>query len=196
MHAAAPEGEGTTGEVTQLLGEWSRGDRRALDRLLPLAYHELRETARGFLNRERPGHTLQATSLVHELYLRLLKQRKACWNDRKEFYRFAAYTMRNILIDHARGGLTARRGAGAAHLPLTADLPWVDVAGPDFADLTRALDELDELDPRKARIVELRFFLGCTMPEAADILDISVATAERDFGFARVWLAQRLRPPQ
>jgi RNA polymerase sigma factor (TIGR02999 family) len=169
------------------------GDREAFERLLPLAYSELRATAERHLRHERPGHTLQATALVHELYLRLVNQRKAEWADRAEFYRFAAKLMRLILIDHARTKGRAKRGGGSVNVPLCEDLPWIDAAGPELLDLETALQDLTALDERKARLIELRAFLGCSLPEAAETMGISLATAGRDLAFAKAWLSRRLR---
>jgi RNA polymerase sigma factor (TIGR02999 family) len=182
------------GELTQMLGRWREGDPAVLDRLMPLIYDQLHAIARGYMRREREDHTLQPTALVSEVYLRLLNQRKVNWNDRAHFYTFAARMMRNILKDHARGHLADKRGGPEAiKLPLTEELAWVDNSPEGMLDLHRALDKLELLDPRKAQLVELRFYLSLTMDEAADVLSISLATAERDLKFARSWLHKELR---
>ena len=171
--------------------------------MIPLVYPDLKRIAHGCLRAERPGHTLQATALVHELYLRLCRQREANWDDRQHFYTFAAKVMRMILTDHARRANAAKRDRAAA-VPLNEDMAFpravggphdfgIDVGGPEYLDLERALDELEKIDPRKTRMVELCHMIGCSANEAADILQISLATAERDLKFARGWLYQRLR---
>jgi RNA polymerase sigma factor (TIGR02999 family) len=186
------------GDITRLLREWKDGHPDALQQLIPLVYPDLKRIAYGYLQRERPGHTLQATGLVHELYLRLCNQREANWEDRAHFFTFAAKIMRMLLADHARHNLRAKRGGGNDRIPLSDEvagqLPWVNLAGPGFIDLDCALDELERIDVRKARMVELCHLLGCTTQESAEILEISVATAERDLKFARGWLFRRLRP--
>ena len=180
------------GDITQLLHEWKAGKPEALQQLIPLVYPDLKRIASGYLRREQPGHTLQATGLVHELYLRLCHQREANWEDRSHFYTFAAKVMRRILTDHARASHAGKRGAGLPHLPLSDEIPWINLNGEDVLDLNRALDELESLDPRKVRLVELRYYLGCTLPESAALLSISTATAERDLTLARTWLYSKL----
>jgi RNA polymerase sigma factor (TIGR02999 family) len=185
---------GEPGDITRLLREWRDGQPDAFQSLLPLVYGDLHRIAGGYLNRERPGHTLQATALVHELYLKLCDQREANWKDRAHFFTFTAKLMRMILTDHARRRLSDKRGSGAEHLPLSDEFPWVDVNGPQFIDFDFALEELERIDRRKAQMVELCHVLGYTTPESAEIMDISLATAERDLKFARGWLYRRLRP--
>jgi RNA polymerase sigma factor (TIGR02999 family) len=184
------------GDITQLLHEWKAGKPEALQQLIPLVYPDLKRIASGYLRREQPGHTLQATGLVHELYLKLCNQRQANWEDRSHFYTFAAKVMRMLLTDHARRNLRDKRGGQQERVPLDNQLPWMNLAGPEYIDLEAALDELEKIDPRKAQVVELCHLLGCTTQEAAEILNISVATAERDLKFARGWLYRRLRPEQ
>jgi RNA polymerase sigma factor (TIGR02999 family) len=181
------------GDITRLLQDWKDGKPKAFESLVPLVYADLRRIAHGYLLREQPGHTLQATGLVHELYLRLSNQREANWEDRAHFYTFSAKIMRMILADHARRNLRAKRGGHAERLPLNDQLPWFDLTGPEFIDLDQALNELERIDGRKAQMVELCHLLGCTTQESADILHISLATAERDLRFARGWLYRRLR---
>ena len=184
------------GDITQLLHEWKEGKPEALQQLIPLVYPDLKRIASGYLRREQPGHTLQATGLVHELYLKLCNQREANWEDRSHFYTFAAKVMRMLLTDHARHNLREKRGGQQARVPLSDQLPWVNLNGPEYIDLDAALDELEKIDPRKAQVIELCHLLGCTTNETAEILHISVATAERDLKFARGWLYRRLRPDE
>ena len=183
------------GEVTVLLQRWRDGDKEARQELMPHVYPHLRDVAASYLRRESLGHTLQPTALVHELYLRLLQQRKADWNDRAHFYTFAAKMMRLILADHARTAKAEKRGGDAEDLPLNDEIPWVNLNSEDILDLNRALDEMESIDPRKVRLVELRYFLGCTVGECADLAGISNATAERDLALIKSWLYLRLRPP-
>ncbi|MGA3189658.1 MAG: sigma-70 family RNA polymerase sigma factor [Bryobacteraceae bacterium] len=181
------------GDITRLLRDWRDGDRGAFEALLPLVYPDLKRIAYGYLRRERADHTLQATGLVHELYLRLCNQREANWEGRAHFFTFTAKIMRMILADHARRNQRDKRGGKSEQVPLTDQLPWVDLNGPEYLDLDRALEELDRIDGRKVQMVELCYLLGCTTRESAEILQISVPTAERDLKFARGWLYRRLR---
>ena len=181
------------GEVTRLLERWREGDPDVLESLIPLVYAQLHRIAKGYMRREREDHTLQPTALVNEVYMRLLNQRKVSWRDRGHFYTFAARMMRNILKDHARAHLAARRGGkGAIRLPLSDEVAWIGTSSAEILDLNRALDRLEELDRRKAQLIELRFFLALTMEETAEILSISLATAERDLNFSRSWLFHEL----
>ncbi|HTC35249.1 MAG TPA: sigma-70 family RNA polymerase sigma factor [Bryobacteraceae bacterium] len=184
--------ESEAGDITVLLRKWKAGDAEARDQLMPHVYPHLHEVAAAYLRRESGDHTLQPTALVHELYLRLLQQRKPDWDDRVHFYAFAASVMRRILMDHARATHADKRGAGVQHVPLCDEVPWVNLNSVDVLDLNRALDELDSVDARKVRLVELRYFLGCTLEESAELLGISRATAERDLTLARTWLYSRL----
>lgn len=182
------------GEVTLLLERWRQGDPEVLDDLIPLVYSQLHRIAEGYMRREREDHTLQPTALVNEVYMRLLKQQKVCWQDRGHFYTFAARIMRNILKDHARAHLADRRGGpGSIRLPLSDEVAWVGTSSTDILDLNRALDRLEQIDQRKAQLVELRFFLALTMEESAEVLSISLATAERDLRFSRSWLFHELK---
>lgn len=181
------------GEVTQLLESWRDGNREAFSRLLPLVYDDLHRIALGLMRRERNDHTLQPTALVNELYLKLIQQRSMTCNDREHFYTLTARMMRNILIDHARARMTDRRGGkDRIDIPLPPDLVWIGSSDEELLDLNRALDRLEEFDTRKARLIELRFFLSFTTEEACDALNISHATAERDLKFARGWLYREL----
>lgn len=183
------------GELTVMLDRWREGDPEVLANLMPLVYEQLHTIARGYMRRERDDHTLQPTALVNEVYLRLLNQRKITWHDRAHFFTFAARMMRNILKDHARAHLAERRGGPEAiKLPLSDELAWVGSSPEAVLDLNRALDRLEQVDARKSQLVELRFFLSLTMEEAADVLSISLATAERDLKFSRSWLHKELTP--
>jgi RNA polymerase sigma factor (TIGR02999 family) len=186
--------EPAKGEITLLLGKWRNGEPSAFDQLMPLVYPHLREVAAAYVRRERNPDMMQATVLVHELYLRLLSQKKAVGEDRAHFFTFAAKVMRRILIDHARANLAQMRGGGADRVPLSDDLPWVDIGSPELLDLNRALEELGQLDPRKVQLVELRYFLGCTAEETADYMQVSKATIDRDLKFVRSWLYRRVYP--
>lgn len=178
-------------EATGLLTGWCAGDSASLDRLLPLVYEELRRIAARHLERERPDHTLQPTALVHEVYFRLIDQRQVDWRNRAQFLGIAAEMMRRILVNHARERAARKRGGGWRKVTLTEalDQPGSDV---DIEGLDEALRRLAGHDARKARLVELRFFGGLTMAEAAEVLEISPATAERDWKFARAWLFDAL----
>lgn len=176
--------------VTALLLQWSTGDNVARESLLPLVYGELRKMAQSMLRQERSNHTLQPTALVNELYLRLVDQRRVTVQDRHHFFGLAAYMMRRVLVDHARRKRAAKRGAEMISplLEEPASNAWSrDI---DIEALNEALDKLEKIDPRKVRVVELRFIAGFTTEEAAHILDTSPATVERDWKFARSWLGK------
>jgi len=168
------------------------GDKDALDRLLPIAYRELRRIAESYLRRERPDHTLQPTALVHEAYLRLLAQDQPDFRDRSHFFGIAAQLMRQILVDHARTRNAGKRGGGAAKISLD-DLNGASESDPAlFLDLDRALTKLDARDARKARAVEMRFFAGLSAEESAEALGVSVETVRRDLRLAQAWLQREL----
>jgi RNA polymerase sigma factor (TIGR02999 family) len=179
-------------DVTALLADWARGDRAALDRLLPLIYAELRRIAMRQLRRERVGHTLQPTALVHEVYLRLIDQRRVEWRDRAHFLGVAAQIMRRILVDHARRHAAGKRGGGMAVVSI--DEAKEIVASDEIPILAfdRALDRLESSDAELARIVELRAFGGLTIDEAAHVLRLSPSTVKRDWRTARAWLNREL----
>lgn len=158
------------------------------DRLLPVVYGELRRLAAAYLRGERPGHTLQPTALVHEAYVRLINQKQVDWTNRAQFIGIAAVMMRRILVNHARDRIAGKRGGGAEHVPLTLAGGGIGAPEVNLLDLHDALTDLSESDPRKGRIVELKFFGGLTTEEIAQTLDVSVATVERDWKFARAWL--------
>ena len=185
----------TVHDVTALLDGWSRGDRRALDRLLPLVYAELRRVATRQLRRERAGHTLQPTALVHEAYLRLVEQRNVDWQNRAHFYGVAAQVMRRILVDHARRQTARKRGNGAQRVPIEdiADRAAIEV--PVLA-LDYALGRLEQIDPGLAQIVELRAFGGLTIDEVAHVLKVSPSTAKREWRTAKAWLRHELAPAE
>ena len=181
-------------EITLLLHQWSEGRDEAFRKLLSLAYNRLRLIAGACMRRERPDHTLQPTALVGELYLRLVGAKLTEWKDREHFYSFCARAMRWILTDYARRRTSEQRRIGRL-LPHTADIRWLGDREEDAFDLDRALSRLEEIDPRKARILELRVYLGCTAEETAAILYLSKATADRDMRLACAWLCRELRPP-
>ncbi|WP_047495137.1 ECF-type sigma factor [Terriglobus sp. TAA 43] len=182
------------GEITQLLIKWKDGEPQAFEELMPLVYPHLREVAAAYVRRERTPGLMQATALVHELYLRLLSENRAVLEDRVHFYTFSAKVMRLILIDHARGNKAQRRGGGLQHVPLSDDMLWVDVGSPEILQLSIALEELQLVDAYKVQLVELRFFLGCTAEETASLLQVSKATVDRDLRFVKAWLYRRLYP--
>jgi RNA polymerase sigma factor (TIGR02999 family) len=183
------------GEVTIWLQRWRDGDQEALHQLIPLVYDTLHRIADSYMRRERDEHTLQSTALINEVYLRLQKQRQVNWGDRKHFFVFAAMMMRNVLTDYARAQLADRRGGeNVVHVPLTDESAWVGTSPEQVIDIANALKRLEALDERKARVVELRYFLAMTMEETADTLNVSLATAERDLKFARSWLNRELNP--
>jgi RNA polymerase sigma factor (TIGR02999 family) len=179
-------------EITRLLHRWQVGDREALGALASAAYDDLRAIAAGYLRRERSGHTLQATGLVNELYLRLTQIRSVQIEDRRHFYAFAAQLMRLILIDHARQARAGKRPGSHARVPLHDEIAWVDATSDEMLELDIALNELEAVAERKVRILELRYFLGCTNEEAAQVLGVSRPTIDRDLEFAKAWLYRRL----
>jgi RNA polymerase sigma factor (TIGR02999 family) len=181
-------------EVSNLLVQWSRGDSEAFDKLMPLVYSDLRRLAGSYLRRERPGHTLQATALVHELFLRLVNRGKVDWESRSHFFLYAGHLMRLILREWARKRHAEKRGGYAIKTPLNEELAWVNADGPEMLDLDRAIDDLKKADSRKAQIVELRFFLGCTNDEVAELLALSPTTVKREVAFVKGWLYQRVAP--
>ena len=179
-------------EVTQILHDWSGGDRAAPERLMPLVYDELRRLARAFLSRERGGHTLQPTALVHEAYVRLVDQTRVNWQNRAHFYGVASSMMRRVLIDHARARVTGKRGGAAVRLSLEdVQLP-VEQRAASFLALDEALSRLAQLDERKGRVVEMRFFGGMTDEEIAEVLGVTTRTVLRDWKKARLWLYREL----
>lgn len=184
-------------QVTQVLIDWSHGDKHAADRLLPLIYDELRQIARGYLQRERADHTLQATGLVHEAYLRLVDQKTAAsWQSRAHFFGVAASVMRRILIDHARRHRAEKRGGQWAKVELEDALASTLPRSLDLLALDEALVRLAAADPRASQIVELRFFGGLTNEESAEVLDVSERTIKREWRRAKAWLHRELARDQ
>jgi RNA polymerase sigma factor (TIGR02999 family) len=180
-------------DVTRLLVEWRHGDQAALAHLLPLVYDELRRLAQRYLQSERPDHTLQATALVHEAYLRLVDQRQAQWHNRAHFFGIAAQMMRRILVDHARQQHAAKRGGAEPKLSLDEAVHVSAERAVDVVALDEALTALAALDPQQSQIVELRFFGGLTIEETAEVLGVSPATVKRDWSMAQAWLYRELR---
>jgi RNA polymerase sigma factor (TIGR02999 family) len=164
----------------------------AVDDLLPLVYAELRKLAQAYLQEEDAGHTLQATALVHEAYLKLIDQRTAGWHDRQQFLGVAAQAMRRILVDHARARGALKRGSPARRLPLDDMVDQLEHSATDLVRLDAALQDLNEIAPQKARVVELRFFGGLSVDETAAVLGVSKRTVERDWTFAKAWLHANL----
>ena len=184
------------GEITVLLKKWKEGEPSAFEELMPLVYPHLREVAAAYIRRERNPDVMQGTALVHEMYLRLLNQKQAVGEDRSHFYAFAAKVMRRILIDHAREMQTLIRGGELNRVPLNDELAWVNIDGPELLDLDRALDELGQTDAAKVQLVELRYFMGCTAEETAELTHRSLSAVNRELKFIRGWLYSRLYPGQ
>jgi RNA polymerase sigma factor (TIGR02999 family) len=183
---------GVSRDVTQLLQQWSLGDLSALGDLMPLVFEDLRYIARAQFQREAAGHTLQPTALVSEVYLRLYDQRQVHWENRKQFFAFAALLMRRILVDYAKGRHTAKRGGGLPDLPLDEALSVPMPGGIDLVDLDDALTRLAAIDERQSRVVELRFFVGLTNEEAAEVLGVSLTAVKRDWRTAKIWLHREM----
>jgi len=177
-------------DVTRLLSAWGRGDRAALDELLPTVYSELRGLAARHLRHERPDHTLQTTALVNEAYLRLVGQRRRNLRDRAHFFALAAQVMRRILVDHARRRRAGKRGAGQEVLPLGASVAIASDV--DVVALDDALVRLASVDARQSRIVELRFFGGLSVDQTSNVIGVSPATVKRDWAAARAWLYREI----
>jgi RNA polymerase sigma factor (TIGR02999 family) len=178
--------------VTQLLLAWSKGDRAALEDLLPVVYGELRRIAGRYLRHERPGHTLQPTALVHEAYVKLVDQRHAQWQNRAQFFGVAAQLMRRILVDHARAHAAAKRGGGVSPVTLMDAAGASPPRGVDVLALDEALSRLTGLYPEQGRLVELRFFGGLTIEETGEAMGLSPATVKRQWTVARAWLLHSL----
>jgi RNA polymerase sigma factor (TIGR02999 family) len=180
------------GEVTRMLQQWSSGDQTVVEQLTPLVYDELRRLAGAYMHRERPGHTLQPTALIHEAFLRLIDQGQPEWRGRAHFFSFAAHLMRQILVDHARAKGAGKRGAGLQKITLS----HADAAAPertiDLVALDEALNRLAAFDERRARVLELRFFGGLTEEETAESLGVSIATVQRALRLAKAWLSREI----
>ena len=179
-------------EVTRLLLAWSEGDKRALEELLPVVYQELHAMARRYMAAERPDHTLQASALVNEAYLKLVDVRKAQWKNRAHFFGVSAQLMRRILVDFGRRRHYQKRGDGVRALTLNEDLAIAAARATDLIALDDALNILADVDPRRVRVVELRFFAGLTVEETAEVLNVSAETVARDWRVAKVWLHREL----
>lgn len=175
-------------EVTRLLIKWSNGDKAALDELIPLVHAELRRLARHYMARENSGHTLETSALLNEAYIRLVDQQSMPWQNRSHFFGVAAQVMRHILIDHARRYCYAKRGGGARKVPLKEVAMLEDRRAEELVALDDALEDLAALDPRKSRIIELRFFGGLSIEETAEVLQISPITITREWRAAKAWL--------
>ncbi len=178
-------------DFTELLHEWSQGDASALERLIPLVFEDLRSMARRHLARESSDHTLQPTALVNELYLRLVGQTRVQWQNRQQFFAVSATLMRRILVDHAKGKHAEKRGGGLMKVPLD-DVDGAkliaEAYGTDLVAVDEALDKLRELNERQAQVVDLRFFMGLSFEEVAEVLEVSVTTVKRDWQMARRFL--------
>src|SRR5690348_4522506 len=179
-------------EVTILLRAWGGGDKQALDRLAPLVYRELRRIASRMMAAERPNHTLQATALVNEAYVRLVDTQQVSWQDRAHFFALCARAMREILIDHARSRASAKRGGGQVAIQLDEALAVTPSPEAKLLELDDALKRLAEIDPRKSQVVELRYFGGLNLEETAEALKVSTKTVQRDWDLARGWLYREL----
>ena len=175
-------------EVTQLLADWGKGDRSALDKLYPLVHSELRRIAQRQMSQERPGHTLQATALVNEAYLKLAGQQGFDWQNRAHFFAVCAQVMRHILIDHARAHAREKRGGGAIQVSLNDALVVAADQAAHFIAMDDALRVLERLDPQKGKIDELRYFGGLSIEETAEVLNVSPRTVRREWQRAKAWL--------
>lgn len=180
-------------DVTMLLAQLVEGKEEAASKLIPMVYDELRRLAGGYMRRERGDHTLQATALVHEAYLKLVQQRSVDWQSRAHFFGIAAQMMRRILIDHARGHLRDKRGAGQQVVPLDEAVVFSPEQSAEMLRVDESLQRLSKLDPRQAKVVELRFFGGLTVEETADVLKISPKTVKREWSVAKAWLHGDMR---
>jgi RNA polymerase sigma factor (TIGR02999 family) len=185
--------ERKAGQITELLELWNQGDRDAMEKLVPLVYGELHRLARRYIAAERPGHTLQATALVNEAYLKLVDSEHMSWEGRAHFFGVCAHVMRRILVDWARSRQAQKRGSDARKLELDDALVAAVQPGTDLVAVDDALKALADIDPRKSRIVELRFFGGMSVKETAEVLKISNETVHRDWKLAKSWLRRELR---
>lgn len=179
-------------EITQLLVEWSNGDQVALDKLMPLVYGELRQMARRYMSRQAPGHTLQTTALIHEAFLKLINQSEKQWQNRAHFFGVAAQAMRAILVDYARSRQYAKRGGGAQAVELDEAATVSGERAAELVALDDALKALAQVDPRKSRVVEMRYFGGLSVEETAEVLKVSPDTVMRDWRLAKTWLRREL----
>jgi RNA polymerase sigma factor (TIGR02999 family) len=184
--------ESGQGEITQLLARWEQGEPGAVEALAPLVYDHLHAVAEAYLRNERPDHTLQPTAVVNEVFVDMLRVRRLSLKDRAHFFAFAAQLTRRVLIDSARKAKSEKRGQGWQRAPLDAELAWLGGETAETLDLSQALNDLAEFDPIKTRMVELHYFLGCTVEETAEILEVSSRTVERSLHFSLAWLRRRL----
>ena len=182
-------------QVTELLTAWSSGDQTARDRLVPLVYDELHRLAHQYMKREAPGHTLQTSALVNEAFVKLVDQRNVRWQNRAHFFAIAAQLMRRILVDHARGRQTAKRGAGVHPVSFDDGLYVSEKRNAEVVAVHEALEQLAKFDQRKGQIVELRFFGGLSIDETAQVLGVSPGTVMRDWTLAKAWLLREISPP-
>jgi RNA polymerase sigma factor (TIGR02999 family) len=182
----------SSSNVTQMLHDWSHGDREVLDKLVPVVYEELRRQAARYLKRERPGHTLQTTALIHEAYIRLIDQKNVHWQNRAHFYAISAKLMRRILVDHARSRQAAKRGGSDIKLPLEEAMITPEGREVDIVALDEALERLAAIDPQQSRVVELKFFSGMSVEETAEVLGVSTRTVKRDWNVAKAWLRREI----
>jgi RNA polymerase sigma factor (TIGR02999 family) len=180
-------------EVTALLSQCANGSQEAADKLIPVVYDELKRLARDYMRRENPSHTLQTTALVHEAYLKLVRQQDVNWQGRAHFIGVAAQLMRRILIDHAKGRLREKRGGEQVVVPLNEALTFSPERSKELLKLDEALERLSKIDERQSRIVELRFFGGLSIEETSEFLGISPKTVKRDWAVAKAWLRSELR---
>jgi RNA polymerase sigma-70 factor, ECF subfamily len=192
MQARPPSRDRSRLHVTELLLAWGSGDRSALDELVPLVHQELRRLARSQMRGERDNHTLQTTALVNEAFLRLIDLRRIRWQDRAHFLALSAQLMRRVLVDHARTRNYRKRGGGAATVALDDVAVAVPERAADLVALDEALEDLARVDPRKSRVVELRFFGGLSVEETAEALNVSPETVMRDWRLAKVWLLREM----
>ncbi len=183
---------GSSSQITELLVRWRGGDREALDSLLPLVYDELRRIARHYLQGERPGHTLQSTSLVNEAYVRMVAQDFPQWQNRAHFFAVAAQLMRQILVDHARNHRASKRGGDVYKVSLDEAGDQPQATDVDIVALDDALNNLAAMDPQQSKVVELKFFAGLSIEDTAEVLGISASTVKRDWITARAWLYREL----
>ena len=179
-------------DVTQLLLDWSNGEKSAVDKLFPIVYAQLRQVAANLIRNERPDHTLQPTALVHEAYLKLINQADVHWDSRVQFFAFSARVMRNILVDHARTKLREKRGGNFQKISLDELVSASNEKSKELIVLDEALTELAKFDERKSRIIELRYFGGLSLDDIKDVMKISIATIRREMRFAEAWLYKKV----
>lgn len=187
-----PDATPPSPQVTQLLVAWGKGDELAREQLMALVYEELHRLAHNYMRRESPGHTLQTSALVNEAFVRLVDQKDVRWQNRAHFFGIAAQTMRRILVDYARSRKSTKRGGGAAQISLNEALIVSDERSAEVVNVHEALERLAEFDPRKSQLVELRFFGGLSIDEAAEVLRVSPGTVMRDWTLAKAWLRREI----